>query len=129
MHIGSFWELFLLFGSIAFAVTQIEKSIARRTADEIERRSKPPAAPKPKTPRVSGRVKAWAAGLTFLGLLMLYAYAVQPEAWGVVAAVLALALVSGIMGEAEKQRRRTTAQVSTDRTARHSSGPPIPRPE
>ena len=49
MH--DFLSFLILFAMVIFAVTQVEKSIARRTADEIERRSKLPPPPPPKPVR------------------------------------------------------------------------------
>ena len=47
MHNPSFFDLFLLFAAFVFAWKMLERSIARRTADEIERRSKPKTPPPP----------------------------------------------------------------------------------
>ena len=123
---------------VIFAVTQVEKSIARRTADEIERRNKPQAAPAPKSKWssvfLSPRLALIGAALGVIGLLyvvvMVCANAPTEFLWRVVASVaLVVGVCMAIGGLAGRlMRRGVTAQVSTDHTAQRSAGPAIPRP-
>ena len=46
---SDFLSYLFFFAMLIFAWDQMQKSIARRTADEIERRSKPKPPPKPKS--------------------------------------------------------------------------------
>ena len=85
MH--GFFATALVFLGVVFAVTQIEKSIARRTADEIERRSKPPAPAKP-WPR-----PPWWAWLICLAMIGLFLGVVV--SWGFVEVVAVVVLAAG----------------------------------
>jgi hypothetical protein len=73
MHIGNFWEFFLFFGSIVFAWTQIEKSIAKRTANEVDKRLREagllPPLPQPK-PRPQPQRLSLRESLTVVGALL-----------------------------------------------------------
>jgi hypothetical protein len=71
----TFWSELLFIALAIFVWNEAEKSIARRTADEIERRSKPHAPPSPKTPSVfsSPRLALAGAAIGSIGLLAVLA--------------------------------------------------------
>jgi hypothetical protein len=123
MH--DFLGFFLFFAALAFGITQFEKSIARRTADEIERRSKPPAPAKP-WPR-----PPWWAWLICLAMIGLFLGVVV--SWGFVEVVAVVILAAGapmmLLPLLLRPRPSATAQVSTGPTAQPAAGSPSPRPE
>ena len=80
MH--SFWEFFLFFGSIVFAVSQVENTIAKKTANKVAAQLReagllpplPQPKPKPQPQRLSLRQSLTLVGLVF-GLIAFIAVA------------------------------------------------------